>query len=89
MLSLLLANATSDRIKGFLERFHGEKDVASGLADLDLNEHDDAPRLQELKYMNQLVRNMRGHSLEDAYPTTAKNCEQGATDAYRRPRRRL
>lgn len=63
----MLADANPDRIKGFLERFHGEKDVASGLADLDLNEHQDVPRLQVLKYMNQLVSNMRFHSNKGAH----------------------
>ena len=48
-------DAYADRIKGFLEKFQGEKDVMLDMEEMDLNDQQDAPRVQHLKYMNQLV----------------------------------
>ena len=48
-------DAYADRIKGFLEKFQGEKDVVLDMEEMDLNDQQDAPRVQHLKYMNQLV----------------------------------
>ena len=50
----------TDRIKEFLSTFTTqEKDLIDGIADIDLQDDDDAPaRTKNLKYMQQLVREL-------------------------------
>ena len=63
-----------DRIKEFLSTFATqEKDLIDGIADIDLQDDDDAPaRTKNLKYMQQLVRELYIARCALAHPSHSK-----------------
>ena len=70
----------ADRIKQFLSQF-ATKDLVDGMADIGLQDGDDAPRSKVLKYMQQLVR---PQNITPSYPlilAIAKDCEPRAGNA--------
>jgi hypothetical protein len=54
-VDLSMLTHSLDKIKGFLENYKGEKDVAIGMEDMHLEENQEPSRYRHLKYMNQLV----------------------------------
>ena len=77
--SLFCTDIILGKIKTFLEKFEGRKDVTLGMADLDIQDGDMNP-LNRLKYMSQLVSRVLLWKLETNY-SIAKNCKSGATNA--------
>ena len=73
-LFLQSTNIFKEKIKTFLGTYEGQKDLARGIADLDISE--ESHSLNKLKYMSQLVSSSHRHRIEHAIEhihTLAKN----------------